>query len=205
MTSRMLPSPDQSWAHSTNSLEDLRIALGRGDITAIEADILMGRVVGSNTDAEKEPIMAHPPNRLSSLSTSTFIQLCLDRGERTAKHIKLDFKEIEAVQPTLEHIHSVLLSSQPKPVTVFLNADILPGPGCRSGENYVDSKGFLEACTSFLRKESVSNSILSFALSLGYKADYRAKDDHYTVQDAEKMASLVRQCELPANVGTRLQ
>jgi hypothetical protein len=102
---------------------------------AIEADILLGmdtgKVGGNTTRLCVEPIMAHPPDRTSDLSFAHFMALAL-KNTALQKHIKLDFKEIEAVQPCLDTLNT--LPIYPNGKFIFLNADIIPGPG-RSNED----------------------------------------------------------------------
>lgn len=63
----------------------------------IEADVSMGTVVGS--DGSIRPIMAHPPTKSSDLSLEEFLDTILNSKQR--KGIKLDFKEMEAVEVSL--------------------------------------------------------------------------------------------------------
>ena len=59
----------------------------------IEADIL----IGSSADG---PIMAHPPHKTSDLTFSEFL-----RGvQASSKGLKLDFKDINALQPCLNEL-----------------------------------------------------------------------------------------------------
>lgn len=61
----------------------------------IEADIL----IGASVDA---PIMAHPPHTTSDLTFSDFL-----RGVRlSSKGLKLDFKDINALQPCLNELEA---------------------------------------------------------------------------------------------------
>ncbi|NWS75580.1 F151B protein, partial [Crotophaga sulcirostris] len=80
------------------------------------------------------PIMAHPPETNSDNTLEEWLKEMVN----TDKGIKLDFKSLEAVRPSmllLEHVKQHL--RQP----VWINADILPGP---NGSNaVVDAKGIL--------------------------------------------------------------
>ncbi|NXA53391.1 F151B protein, partial [Nothocercus julius] len=86
------------------------------------------------------PIMAHPPETDSDNTLEEWLKEIL----KTNKGIKLDFKSLEAVRPSLELLGRV------KPRLgrpVWLNADVLPGPnGSRA---VVDARGFLDTVTSF--------------------------------------------------------
>lgn len=55
-------------------------------------------------DGKNLRIMAHPPLKTSDLSLEEFIDTIIRSG--TSKEIKLDFKDTEAVHPSLEIIKS---------------------------------------------------------------------------------------------------
>ncbi|CAF1546911.1 unnamed protein product, partial [Rotaria sordida] len=57
----------------------------------IEADILIG-------SSSPDPIMAHPPNKTSDLTFSEFLK----QVKSSSKGLKLDFKDINALQPCLD-------------------------------------------------------------------------------------------------------
>lgn len=63
----------------------------------IEADVSMGTVVGF--EADLRPIMAHPPTKSSDMSLENFLDTILSSKQK--KGIKLDFKDIEAVELSL--------------------------------------------------------------------------------------------------------
>lgn len=64
----------------------------------IEADVSMGTVMGR--EGKVIPIMAHPPFKTSDLSLEEFLDTVL--SSRQHKGIKLDFKEMEAVELSLQ-------------------------------------------------------------------------------------------------------
>ncbi|KAI2503886.1 DUF2181-containing protein [Fragilaria crotonensis] len=119
-----LPSSTQRWAHGTSSIAQMHTAIEDESITAIEADIVMGSETGNN-DSVLTPILAHPPDRESDLSFRHFLNTSVRNGQ-IQKHLKLDFKEIEAVQPSFEIMKTMVFERNEK--FVFLNADILPDP-----------------------------------------------------------------------------
>ena len=170
-----LPSSRQVWSHSTNSRAKLRQALQEdSSITAIEADLLMGQLVtlddpeeevgrgggvasnNYNQPLAKTPIMSH--DSTSDLSMTEFLQALLVKKKTTnnrssstvallRKHVKLDFKEILVVPPTLNCLHKLGIDyccTEAK--TVFLNADILPGPGRTIQDISVPPNEFLRLC-----------------------------------------------------------
>ena len=131
---RDLPSCKQSWSHATNTFDKCCDAFRDPDVTAIEADIVIGRDLRSPYDKPDVPVMSHPPHLESDLSAETFLDLVTKGGsEKTndarslSKHIKLDFKHFQAVAPTLRIFKSLDANGNGK--TVFLNADVLAGPG----------------------------------------------------------------------------
>ncbi|NWW96522.1 F151B protein, partial [Rhynochetos jubatus] len=92
------------------------------------------------------PVMAHPPET----DSDNTLQEWLEEIASTNKGIKLDFKSLEAVQPSLELLEEV---KQHLRRPVWLNADILLGP---NGNNAaVDAKGFLDTVTATLFNQMV--------------------------------------------------
>ncbi|NWW29856.1 F151B protein, partial [Panurus biarmicus] len=85
------------------------------------------------------PILAHPPDTDSDIT----LQEWLAQMVSTNKGIKLDFKSLAAVGPSLELLEQV---GQPLDRPVWLNGDILPGP-CGSCAP-LDARTFLGAVTS---------------------------------------------------------
>ena len=68
----------------------------------LEADILMGKVKSAPGDSSDMAIMAHPPEKESDLAFDSFLDAVIeaDRG----KGIKLDFKDLNAVEQCLEKL-----------------------------------------------------------------------------------------------------
>jgi hypothetical protein len=196
-------------------------ALENNEITAIECDILMGHEDDSNMTV---PILSHPPIRESDLTLSHFLSLVSSIGSDgrsiLQKHIKLDFKEISALAPSLNQILELHLTN-PLSKTIFLNADILPGPGRRE-EEHIDASPFIETSLSHIRSDKVKvgslvtvsmfqnrfsnlcfscsryficsknqDGGLNYSLSLGYKVNFLS-DTGYTKDDVDRMAELVR-------------
>ncbi|NXU09626.1 F151B protein, partial [Pardalotus punctatus] len=85
------------------------------------------------------PILAHPPDTDSDIT----LQEWLAEMASSNKGIKLDFKSLAAVGPSLELLGQV---GQPLDTPVWLNADILPGP--RGSRAPLDARAFLAAVTS---------------------------------------------------------
>ncbi len=166
-----LPKPQQIWAHSTCSVEQLLQALTDTNITAIESDIVCGSVVNkSGSSNVTQPIMAHPPSKQSDLSFKSFIEMSTSTANENTKnstslpsqslrkHLKLDFKEIEAVRQGLDILGETIFPiganncfDGKHDKIIYLNADIIHGPGLRHASLSVRSEEFITACLQFLQ------------------------------------------------------
>lgn len=190
-----LPNATQKWAHSTVTKSKLQNALEDPDVTSIEADLLMGNVY-KDSNSEKGlplvPIMAHPPDKVSDLSMEKFIDLSLLPKKH---HIKLDFKEFETVSKTIQYINQATkgTSFSDDDPTVFLNADILPGPGKRNDPLTIEADEFIETCLQNI--ESKNNNGVKYAFSLGWATDPRAYSG-YTNEDVDKMKEVIEHYKL---------
>lgn len=189
-----LPSSLQEWAHSTSSVAQMHSAMTDHRITAVEADILMGTAMGNlENSGIAEPIMAHPPDRESDMSFAHFMNLAM-QNKQLQKHVKLDFKEIETTQPCLDILRNLTFESNGK--FIFLNADIIPGPGRTHEDITVSASHFLDQChcvISSMRK-------VKFAFSLGWKVDVCSISGHTEEQVAE-MINLIRAYKLSESAG----
>lgn len=135
----------------------------------IEADIVLGKVKSSDADI---PVMAHPPQIMSDISLSNFLQTITEHNNKnpTAKKgIKLDFKSIEVFESSLnileEHLsrvrklvlfsifNAILKLQMSSPV--WLNADILFGPINATRTKPVNADRFFAGCAKF------ENAVLS--------------------------------------------
>lgn len=145
-----LPDPEQVWSHGTNSFAEFSEAIRDTAITAIEADIVMGRDISTPHADSDVPIMSHPPIFESDLSVAKFLdQATRGKDSRTlAKHLKLDFKDFRTVEPTLESFKSLNVNGNGK--TVFLNADVLEGPGKSSTDVTVAADEFVQKCLQLI-------------------------------------------------------
>uniref|UniRef100_A0A7S4QC85 Menorin-like domain-containing protein n=1 Tax=Ditylum brightwellii TaxID=49249 RepID=A0A7S4QC85_9STRA len=182
----MLPSPHQSWAHSTCTVAELTKAIQDDSITAIESDILMGTDTSSSSTSSKQPIMAHPPERTSDLSFTTFMEMTSSCN----KHLKLDIKEKECIPPIL----TTLKKENTKDAMIYFNADILPGPGVR-GTVPIPPPAFLQPCLEFLETQPPQTAQSHYAFSLGWRTDCRSIYG-YTPQDISKMEEVMLQYSL---------
>lgn len=147
------------WAHATNSLALFKDAMDSSLVTSIECDVLMSNVVDSDDESigrlsTVEPILSHPPHRISDLTVAMALSLVAptDRQGILQKHLKIDFKEMHAVQPTFDLIHRASLAN-PLQKLLTLNADILPGPGRREeNPSTVTPSRFLDKCVDFIER-----------------------------------------------------
>jgi Uncharacterized conserved protein (DUF2181) len=183
------------WAHAVNSLEKLDGAKNNLDITSVECDVMMGTLEHDDSIDVPVPILSHPPNRHSDLTLETLLEAVTEdtlNGKRNlTKNLKLDFKELDALKPSL----SLMMNFQfhnPYHKLVSLNADILPGPGKRKHDpSMVPADGFLSGCLEYIKKETAdAERGMKFALSLGYKCDY-TNAEGYRISDAAAMKDVI--------------
>jgi len=153
-----LPSPEQTWSHGTNSFAQLSEAVQDNSITAIEADIVMGRDLSAPENDSVVPIMSHPPILESHLSAATFLDEAT-KGEGTrilTRHTKLDFKHFDAVEPTLQAFKNLKVDGNGR--CVYLNADVFQGPG--SADVTVPADEFVQKCLDIIISDVSSFSML---------------------------------------------
>ncbi|XP_058159509.1 protein FAM151A [Dasypus novemcinctus] len=111
-----------TWYHGANSRKQMEAALS-SDVMALEADI---NVEGLGTANETGvPIMAHPPAIYSDNTLQQWLEAVLASSH---KGIKLDFKNIKAVGPSLDLLRQLTEAGKVRR-PVWINADILRGPG----------------------------------------------------------------------------
>uniref|UniRef100_A0A1A9WDN6 Menorin-like domain-containing protein n=1 Tax=Glossina brevipalpis TaxID=37001 RepID=A0A1A9WDN6_9MUSC len=168
------------WAHAVNCQQLLYEALN-SDFDMIEADIVLGKLFNKGPDI---PIMAHPPLTSSDLSLDSFlfqIKLFNKNYPKKTKGIKLDFKSIEVFEGALD-ILKVAIPEMTYPI--WLNADIIQGPGKGVRTQPVDPKRFLAGCIQF--KEAV--------LSIGWTTDDDPTDEgSYTADDIKAMLTVIKE------------
>ncbi|KAM9262913.1 protein FAM151B [Morus bassanus] len=171
-----------SWFHAANSKARAAEAAA-SDVHMIEADVLLRRGKGGNG----VPIMAHPPET----DSDNTLQEWLKEIVNTNKGIKLDFKSLEAVRPSMELLEHV---KQHLRRPVWINADILPGP---NGDNaVVDAKGFLDTVTSFF-----PNVTLSLGWTTGWHPDKHNKG--YDWMMVKEMAQICNALSQPVTFPVR--
>jgi len=175
-----------TWSHATNSQDLLDTALA--DTTMmIEADVSEGE--------GRIPIMAHPPANTSDLSLEKFLTdiLSATNDTDTKKGIKLDFKDITIVETSLIMIEKMTIT-----IPLWLNADVLRGPGDSSSP--VDPDQFLTLYQKHLPLATLSLGWTTTAAPGQYSSgefkdleDLLAKHNHTTPITLPLRASLAAQ------------
>ena len=160
-----LPDVNQKWSECTTSISKLQNAFEKPEITGIKADVVMGNTEDDVSHQEVlykplMPIMTTPPDKTSDLSMEHFIYLTLSSRKH---HIKLHFKDIEAVSKTIQCINkfSDEFNSLYDHPTVFFTADILSGPGKRNETPAINADQFIETCLENIECENDETSVLS--------------------------------------------
>eukprot|EP00438_Fugacium_kawagutii_P022933 Skav226770 [mRNA] locus=scaffold8:181316:185906:- [translate_table: standard] len=148
------------WAHSCVSKKKLEAAL---QVTAIEVDVAMGYYAGFADTDGRPSIVVFPAEE------ADFLDELIRDGRR---HVKFDFKDLEAVRlclPMLAERSGELASNGQ---AVWLNADVLPGPGLRSWSCSVPAEDFLTKAEELCPGAH---------LSLGWKANPVTSDAYNEV------------------------
>ncbi|XP_018615536.2 protein FAM151B isoform X2 [Scleropages formosus] len=168
------------WYHAANSKSKIADAL-KSSADMIEADVLLR---GHNP---KEPIMAHPPDTDSDITLHDWLK----EVSMSEKGIKLDFKSLQAVAPSITllekfrgHLHG----------PVWINADILPGPG--GGATDLDPVSFLKA---------VGSGLPGSVLSLGWTTNWErgAENPGYSWEMVREMEEVCRPLKQPVTFPVR--
>lgn len=194
----LLPSPTQNWVHGVDRQSVLMDVLDESsEITAIETDIVMGccTTCVCESRSNRHPVHAHPPNKHSDLSMKDFLNLVSNYGKNVIqKVIKLDFKTMDVVEPTLQTILDQQLETSSESA-IYLNADILPGPGFRRpGAVSILASEFIETCLSYIHRNAAATRT-RFAFSLGFKTDC-SHNRGYTTEDNQAMTDLLQRYHL---------
>lgn len=166
------------WSHAVNSITKLQRTINDSAIMFVESDIRMS--------LQGKVISAHSPEDDSDLT----IEYLLEGMRNSKQGLKLDFKDPEAIAPTLKLLKAAGLK-QP----VLLNADVLQGNG--GNPTKFDPKEFIELC----QREYPAG-----ILSLGWTIT-TSPELPYTQADVQSMIDLtcniseitypVRACLLP--------
>ncbi|CAM9762024.1 unnamed protein product [Lampetra planeri] len=155
------------WAHAANNKEEMNAALGN-KVMVLEADV---NIEGLGTASETgRPIMAHPPDVTSDNSLSDWLSAVL----KSNKGIKLDFKSLKALGPSLD-ILLERVARAPLDRPIWLNADIIRGPNVPAFVDPIDATGFLSLITERFPNVTLSPGwLVAFVPALGLNATYTA-------------------------------
>ncbi len=156
------------FVHAVNSQSLLERALSNPKTNILEGDISISK--------DGEIIMAHPPETRSDLKFSDWLSRAIEGG----KGIKLDFKIPEVVEPCLKELAEI----EPVQPPIFLNADVLKGPG--GDPSSFDPRWFVRICSKYF-----PGSILS----IGWKTKC-VGEDRYTMANVSEMLSLLSDCPM---------
>ncbi|OCU02356.1 hypothetical protein XELAEV_18008119mg [Xenopus laevis] len=167
-----------TWCHAVNSKSKLNEAI-QSEAHMIEADVLLRE--------SKGPIMAHPPETDSDIT----LQEWLNDVSSCEKGIKLDFKCIEAVLPSLQ-ILAAMKATVKQPV--WINADILPGPGGKA--KAVDAKEFIRTVMLYFP---------DVTLSLGWTTGWNPGQDNegYSWEMVQEMEKICKGLSQPVTFPVR--
>lgn len=142
---------DITWAHKVNSQSTLKKCCGAFDAMMIEGDISYSAEIG-------QIIMAHPPKQESDLTFEDWIEAVAS----AQKGAKLDFKDPSVVAPCLTKLQRLNRRDMP----VFLNADLLQGPG--GGPSKFQPQEFISQCSRYYPE-----GILSIGWTTGHVEEGR--------------------------------
>ncbi|XP_071982864.1 protein FAM151A isoform X2 [Engystomops pustulosus] len=187
LLNKQIPSRDGllvTWYHAANNRSQMQEALN-SRIMVLEADVnVQGHGTPNQTDL---PIMAHPPDVYSDNT----LQAWLDAVLPSCKGIKLDFKSIAAVGPSLDIL---LATSSRTPINrpIWLNADIVAGPNVNHDVFGVNATQFLNL---------IQNRFPDITISPGWVTLYLPpiiSNRTYSRAMVEKMYELVK--DLPQRI-----
>ncbi|MBZ9572281.1 DUF2181 domain-containing protein [Patescibacteria group bacterium] len=134
---------DIRWAHAVNNLERLEQYCKSPKTMMIEGDI---------SSRGENIVMAHDPNQKADITFDIWIE----KIATSKKGAKLDFKDPLAISYCLKKLQKLGLENP-----IFLNADILQGPGGRIPK--FEPIEFIELCKKYYPK-----GILSIGWTTGY-------------------------------------
>ena len=130
----------------------------------IEADINLGFDLDGSI-SEMVPIMAHPPNIISDLSLERFLMTviqALEENPQLKKGIKLDFKRTDILKESLQIVQSLLTRIN---FPLWINADIINGPGLFQLIRKVDPNVFLTTVKEYVPQATISPGFTTSALA----------------------------------------
>lgn len=127
--------------------------------------------------------MAHPPIKASDLSLELFLTTLLQTPSNI-QVVKLDFKSIDILEPSLKLASKLQGSTKSFPFELWLNADILASSEDTSKEP-LNANLFLQLCHEYFANQS------NVTLSPGFVTDLTSKDLRYSMENMKAMYSLI--------------
>ncbi len=184
---------DYTWYHAVNDQNKLtHVLVSSAKQTqkphAIEADIIYSAAKG-------QAVMGHPPQVDGELTLSSLLHQVREANFQSALSteaniLKLDFKSMKALQSSIDDAENYLKDLPPQlHQHVWINADILAGPGGGEGEDMIpkfDAVEFMELLTT---ESSLMNST---TLSIGWTTSLTDIHAPYTSGMVEEMLTLLR-------------
>lgn len=167
------------WKHGVNTLETLSASLSSLYYTCIESDVGLDAYT-------RVPVMQHAPIVYLRWDKPLGLREWIHTVEASAwfnhsspKVIKFDFKHIDCVGPSIQLISKSHLYASPH-VSIWLNADVLPGPGTVFSRS-LDAHKFLTAIQPLKRA----------TLSLGWTTSFSyLLPPKYSPQMVDQMLAL---------------
>ncbi|XP_070774981.1 protein FAM151A [Enoplosus armatus] len=166
-----------TWFHRANAKEEMNKALA-SDVMILESDVTLE---GYGTPNQKPiPIMAHPPHIYSDNTLDQWLDAVL----ASRKGVKLDFKSLASVGPSLDLLRQKN-DSRGINRPVWLNADILPGPNVPDFLPPVNGTRFLQV---------IQEKFPDVTLSPGWKVAYAPPlfNETYTRSMVEDMYDMIK-------------
>ncbi|XP_030647820.1 protein FAM151B [Chanos chanos] len=168
------------WYHAANSQSKTSEAL-ESSAHMIEADILLRGL------DPVEPIMAHPPQTDSDISLRDWLTQVITSD----KGVKLDFKSLAAVGPSIALLQEVRAQLRGP---VWINADILPGPGGKAVP--LDPQAFIAAVGP-----TSDSDVLSLGWTTGWTPD--TENPGYSWEMVHQMEAVCKTLKQPVTFPVR--
>lgn len=184
---------DYMWYHAVNDQSKLTSVLSsvkqnEQKVHAIEADIIYSKAKGQS-------VMGHPPQVDGDLTLASLLHQVRESNFQSetagaeANILKLDFKSMKALKSSIDDVAKYLncLPSQLHQ-HVWINADILAGPGGGEGEDMqpkFDAVEFMDLLTS-------QSSLTSTTLSIGWTTSLTDMHAPYSATMVDEMLTLLR-------------
>ena len=167
-----------TWAHAVNSRGYLQRTLA-STIGCIETDIGWNGVL-------RAPVIAHKArsNSKTDFKFSQFLAMVVESEwlNKRGKIIKFDFKSIDAVGPCVAQIQNSGLSQAG--VQIWLNADVLQGPGASAHHIPLEFRRFKEAC------EGLPEAAMSLGWTTGFNKFTLVPNELYSKAMVDEMLTL---------------